>query len=78
MILHEWIGWPLGKSGNRAGSDLSHAPVDNEIDGRRETTVVRGEIECRSRDLLRKPEASQRNQRDEEVRQLFSVWSESC
>lgn len=50
-----------------SGSDLRHAPVDNEIDGRRETTVARGEIEDRSRDLLGKPEASQRNQRDEEV-----------
>src|SRR4051812_17875109 len=65
-----WRGW-RASSGTASGSDLRHAPVDNEIDGRRETTVVRGEIEGRSRDLLRKPEASQRNQRDEEVRQLL-------
>src|SRR5216683_1974478 len=65
-----WRGW-RARRGTAPASNLRHAPVDNEIDGRRETTVVRGEIERRSRDLLRKPEASQRNQRDEEVRQLF-------
>src|SRR5258708_1291345 len=66
----DWQGW-RASAGTAPGSDLRHAPVDNEIDGRRETTVVQDEIEDRSRDLFRKPEASQRNQRDEEVRRLF-------
>src|ERR1700761_6884708 len=61
----------LASRGTAPASNLGHPPVDNEIDSRRETTVVRGEIEDRSRDLRRKPEASQRNQRDEVVRQFF-------